>query len=330
MKIALISDILTEDSLKAERGIELKIITSFNYKFILKFWKPDFLFVESAWQGYKNKWKFKIANYKDYPKRNNEKLQNVINYAKELDIPTAFWNKEDGVHFNRFIDSALLFDHIFTVDSNCIPKYKSLANKNTTINTLEFAVQEQFHNFKYFNFKYKEANFVGSYSKHIHDKRRYWQDLFLSSCKDNKLDVSIFDRNSNRKNTDYRFPDFENISCHPAVKYKDTANIYKDYMLSLNVNTIEDSPTMFSRRLVEILACGGLCVTNNSLAVETSFKEFCFVINNEEEANELFRRVKLDGLSNKDLEMARAGSELIHNNFTWTKRLEQISDIILK
>ena len=122
MKIALISDQLTHDSLAVENNINIRQVTPLNYKMVLKLWKPDLLFVESAWQGYKNRWKFKIASYSDHPKRNNGKLKKVVTYAKKLGIPTLFWNKEDGVHFERFIESAKLFDYIFTVDENGLSK----------------------------------------------------------------------------------------------------------------------------------------------------------------------------------------------------------------
>ena len=62
LKISLISDRLTYDSLKVESYVKIKNITPLNYKIVLRFWKPDILFVESAWQGHKNKWKYKINN----------------------------------------------------------------------------------------------------------------------------------------------------------------------------------------------------------------------------------------------------------------------------
>ncbi len=52
MKIALIADELTYNALDKETRV--KNVTPRNYKFILLFWKPDILFVESAWQGHKN------------------------------------------------------------------------------------------------------------------------------------------------------------------------------------------------------------------------------------------------------------------------------------
>lgn len=327
MKIALISDKLTHDSLKAESSVKIKNITPLNYKLILKFWKPDILFIESAWQGHKNKWKYKIASYPDVPKRNNKKLQKVVNYAKELGIPTIFWNKEDGVHFDRFINSAKLFDYIFTVDENCIQKYKEIVDKNVQVNTLLFAVQSKFHNFTGFKHKYTEANFVGSYSTHIHSKRRYWQEmLFELASKINGL--AIYDRNSDRKSSNYRYPNLENMKIYPSVSYEQTAQIYKDYLISLNVNTIEDSPTMFSRRLVEIIACGGVAITNNTPAVQKYFKDYCFTFETQEELEKLLERFQKDGLSDSDKQRLIDGADYVSKYHTWTHRLEEIKTII--
>lgn len=327
MKIALISDKLTHDSLKVESCVSIKNITPLNYKIVLRFWKPDILFVESAWQGYKEKWKYKIASYPDYPKRNNKKLAKVVSYAKRLGIPTVFWNKEDGVHFDRFINSAKLFDHIFTVDENCIPKYKAIVDEKVTVNSLIFAVQSKFHNFTGFNFKSTKANFVGSYSTHVHNKRRYWQDMmFEFSSKINGL--VIFDRNSDRKSSNYRYPKFENMEVFPSVTYEQTAKIYKDYLISLNVNTIENSPTMFSRRLIEIIACGGIAITNNTPAVEKYFQEYCYTFKTKEELEELLKKFQKDGLGDSEKKKLKAGAEYIAQNHTWTHRLEEIKRVI--
>jgi spore maturation protein CgeB len=324
-KIALIADELTDTCLNYEANIYY--ITPFNYRFVLQFWKPDFLFVESSWHGRRNAWKFKIASYPDYPKRNNKQLQKVVKHAKSLGIPTVFWNKEDGVHFDRFIESAKLFDHIFTVDENCIPKYRAVVDDHVTVNTLMFAVQSKIHNFTGFDFKYRRADFVGSYSRHLHDRRQIWQDMMFYAATRTGLGLSAYDRNSSRKSPNYRFPDLPNMDVKPTVKYADTAQIYKDYLVSLNVNTIEDSPTMFSRRLVEILACGGIAVTNPSPAVERYFRKYCHVVHDENEMMELFERLK-HGPSEEDLQRARAGAEYVAREHTWAHRLKEICDVI--
>ena len=327
LKIALIADNLTSDALSFEANV--RALTPLNYMFILKFFKPDFLFVESAWQGHKNKWKFKIASYEDYPKRNNKQLQKVVTYAKKLGVPTVFWNKEDGIHFDRFIESAKLFEHIFTVDSNCIPKYKALVNETVSVNTLMFAVQSSLHNFDGFNFKENRANFVGSYSRHIHSKRKQWQDEMFAAATHSGLGLTVIDRNSKRKSKNYRYPKLKNLEVKSSLQYAKTASVYKDYLVSLNVNTIEDSPTMFSRRLVEILACGGIAITNPSPAVEKYFKEYCIVVHNEDEMLEQMKRL-FHGPSDEDLQRAKAGAEYVAKFHTWTHKLKEITEVVEK
>ena len=80
---------------------------------------------------------------------------------------------------------------------------------------------------------------------------------------------------------------------------------------------------MFSRRVVEILACGGILVSTPGMAMDRLFKDYCHIINNEDEAAALFERLK-HGPSENDLEMAKAGADFVLNNFTWKKFLDKI------
>ena len=322
--IALISDELTRSSLLPE--VKLFTITPFNYRWVLKYKSPNFLFVESAWKGWKNKWKFRIAAYTDYPKRNNDTLARVVEYAKNLGIPTVFWSKEDSIHFERFIDSAKLFDHVFTVDENAIPRYKEVMGADASVHPLMFGIQPNLHNFTGFNYKHNRANFVGSYNTHAHDKRRERQEMLFDSAI-NSLGLTVVDRNSEQKSSNYRYPKLGGMDIKPAVSYGGTAQIYKDYLVSLNVNTVDDSPSMFSRRLVEIIACGGIAVTTPAESVDRLFKDYCHVVSNAEETDELLTRLK-HGPSKDDLARAEAGADYILQNHTWAHRIEVVRDIV--
>ena len=141
------------------------------------------------------------------------------------------------------------------------------------------------------------------------------------------LGLTAFDRNSKRKSGNYRYPMLPGMEVKKAVSYPKTAQIYKDYLVSLNVNTITDSPTMYSRRLIEILACGGIAVTTPAKSVDAMFAEFCHIVHNEEEMLELFARLKY-GPSDDDLERARAGAEYVAQNHTWAHHLQQIANTI--
>ncbi|MBX6392687.1 MAG: hypothetical protein IRY96_04395, partial [Burkholderiales bacterium] len=120
--VALIADDFTRTCLEHEcRVIN---VTPQNYETALAHYKPDLLFVESAWFGYRRAWQRRIASYPDRPDPGNADLVRVVEFAKDRGVPAVFWNKEDPVHFERFIDSARLFDVIFTVDANSVDRYK--------------------------------------------------------------------------------------------------------------------------------------------------------------------------------------------------------------
>ncbi|QZA81264.1 CgeB family protein [Deefgea piscis] len=325
MRLALLADELTTASVRLDANVS--ILTPYTYRAQLALFRPDFLLVESAWAGWRNTWKFGVAAYPDYPKRNNLRLQRLVAYARDRGIPTVFWNKEDGVHFDRFIDSARWFDHVFTVDSNCVAKYKAVMGEQASVHTLMFAIQPRTHGFRGFDFKHHRANFVGSYSHHVHDRRRAWQDMLFTAAADTGLGLTVVDRNSARKAGHYRFPDLPNLQVLPAVPHGQTAQLYRDFLVSLNVNTIEDSPTMFSRRLVEILGCGGIAVTNPTPAVDGLFRDYCHVVQDMAEAKDLFDRLR-HGPAPQDLERARAGAEYVLQHHTWAHRLQQIQDVI--
>lgn len=326
MKIALIADALT--SCCFNERYRISPITPWNYRWMLRYGKPDILFVESAWQGKRDRWKYKIASYPDHPKRSNAALGKVVAYARDLGIPTIFWNKEDAVHFDRFIDSACLFDHIFTVDENCIPLYIAATKGRATVATLPFAVERKLHYFRGFDFRIRGANFVGSYSRHIHTRRRAWQEMMFTACRESGMPLTVYDRNSDRHSTNYRYPAHPGLIVSPAVPYTATAEIYRQHLISLNVNTVEDSPTMYSRRLVEILACGGIAITNPSLAVSKYFHDFCHIVQDIDDCQEIIKRLLQYGPSKRDKERARAGAEEVEKRHSWDVRFEIIKTTV--
>ena len=320
LRIALISDELTQSCLVEE--VKVFNITPWNYQIGLKTWKPDLLIVESAWNGYLNSWKYKIASYPNKSKNNN-KLKKVIQYARDLNIPCVFWNKEDNVHFDRFIKSASLFDNILTVDKNCIDGYKSSINRTIKVDTMMFAVQPSTHHFKGFEYSKKKACFVGSYTNHEHDDKRKWQDLFFLSS--SKFGLDVYDRHSNKRSKNYEFPDIKNVSINKRIPHNKTGDIYRNYIVSLNINTVTTSQTMFSRRLIEVIACGRPVISNPSESVDEYFSDFCNVVLNKDELENIYDELK-NGYSDSDKQRLIEGSEFILKNHSYTNRINQIID----
>lgn len=323
LKLALISDELTSQSLNMVGSVKL-LESQLQYQFWRKR-KPDFILVESAWRGHKDKWRYKIASYPDYPERSNVELRKLLEMADKYNIPAVFWNKEDCAHFNRFIDSASLFKYILTVDANCVERYRSILGNNVKVGVLPFAVQPTFHHPTSLPPRYNQSLFVGSYSQHIHNVRQQWQDMAFTVAA--PYGLTVVDRNSDRKSDVYRYPNLPNITIKPAVPYDQTGKLFRQYSHCLNVNTVTDSPSMFSRRLIEIMACGRLAVTNPSLSVSTRFKDMCEVINSKEEADELFVQLS-KGYTKQQIEMMRYASDHVLENYNYDKWLQRIVDFI--
>ncbi|MBW0145211.1 CgeB family protein [Sphingomicrobium clamense] len=321
LRVALIADDLTRECLEQE--CRVANVTPFNAWAVLHLWKPDLLFVESSWKGRRERWRYKIAAYPDHPNRSNRTLAKVVAMARDLDIPCIFWNREDGVHFDRFIDSAKLFDRVLTVDDTMVPRYREVLGPDAKVDVMMFAASSALHFPKPVE-KEKRAAFVGSYSSHIHHDRRAWQDMMFEASRD--LGLTVYDRNSDRKPDHYRFPDLPWIEVRPAVPHRATSDIYRRFAVNLNVNTITGSTTAFSRRLVEILACGGVTATNPTPAVEQHFGEYCEVVSDIDHAEAYLGRIARDGLTTQDIERAGVASDYVLTHHVWTNRVAQIVD----
>lgn len=327
LRIGLVADELTSSCLRHECTVV--DLTPSNFRAVFKRGRPDLVFVESAWNGPRNTWKYGIAGYPAHPERNNASLRQLVAQARELGIPTVFWNKEDGVHFERFIDSASLFETILTVDAECIPRYREVVESDARIDALPFAVQPALHSFSGIDSSRQGANFVGSYSRHIHDERRRRQDLLLSSAAAT-LGLTVYDRNSDRRGDEYRYPQLPGLAVRAKVPHERTAAIYMRSLVSLNVNTIEGSPTMFSRRLIEIMACGGLAVSTPALSIDRWFRDYCHTVSTRDEAEALLGRIARDGYNADDLARMIEGAAYIAREHTYRRRLDALLDLIAR
>jgi len=323
--VALVADELTGACLEQECTV--LHVTPANAQRVFRQHHPDLLFVESAWAGHLNSWKFRIAAYPDHPLRNNDDLVRLVALAREHAVPAVFWNKEDDVHFDRFIASARLFDHVFTVDERCVPRYRAAIDREVAVAPLMFAVEPAFHHPRPDPGNRRGSCFVGSYGWHVHDLRRQRQDMLLGAAA-RTLGLTIFDRNSNRKSGDYRYPSWPNMQVHDKVRHEHTGPVYQAHLASLNVNTVDSSATMFSRRLIEIIASGGLAVTTPALSVDRLFKDHCHVVDSEDEATAVLARLARDGYSPRDRDMMAAGAEHVLAHHTYTQRLDEILDAI--
>ncbi len=327
LKVALIADHLTEACLTFE--CRVKNVTPKNFREVLHSWRPDILLVESAFHGWCGRWRYELAKQPFWMRCTRPTaIFRVLECARAMGIPTVFWNKDDGAFFDHFIDIAKAFDHVFTTDENCVPCYRAVVPAGTTVNTLMIPYQPAFHSFDGFDFSTKSACFTGSYYRKILNARRLYLDMLFRAAKGAGARIDVFDRNHDRfsKRFEFRFPETDALRVHPRVPHWETARLYKAHALSINVNSVTDSATMCSRRLLEILACGGIAMTNPSACVTKHFAPYCHVVATAEEAGEAFARLR-HGPDSRDLERAAEGARYVRSAHTWAHRLRDICHV---
>lgn len=279
---------------------------------------PQILFVESAWRGNSGSWQYKIAKY-NTPQ--GEELDNLLEWCKQNNIPTVFWNKEDPIHFEKFIDTAKKFDYIYTTDENCIPDYQREAGHDRVF-ALPFAAQPAIHNpIKVKDYKEKNVCFAGSYYANRHEERRKDQEELLDATKEYGLE--IYDRNYNQiGKEDLQFPERFHNNINGSLPYSELVRAYKQYKVFLNVNSVQNSGTMFSRRVFELMGCGTTVLSTYAKGIKEMFSDLVPMAHDDTSVDELINKIMTDESWREENELK--GMRVIFNEHTYAHRLYEI------
>lgn len=138
-KVLIIADEFTEQAFAHEWSVVTA--TPSTWQEVIDREAPAMVFVESAWEATGGAWKYHLVG----PSAPRPAVVELAQYCKDHGIPTVFWNKEDPPHFEDFLDTAKLFDFVFTTDGDKVPEYKRRLRHNR-VGTLPFAAQPAIHN----------------------------------------------------------------------------------------------------------------------------------------------------------------------------------------
>ncbi|AFQ49150.1 CgeB family protein [Burkholderia cepacia] len=292
-----------------------------NWKGLLARDQPELLLIESAWRGNRSSWQYRVGSYAHPPGR---ELQAMVNGFKERGIPTVFWNKEDPVHFNNFIEAARQFDFVFTTAEEAMPQYAARSSSN--VNVLPFACEPGLHNPIGSSERNGKLCFAGSYYANRFADRRDDQIMLLDAAMKHKLD--IFDRNhAAGAKSDFAFPERFQGCIRGSLPYDEMSRAYRRYSVFLNVNSVIDSRTMFSRRVYELLACGTPVVSTRSLGIDETFgRDLVWTVDDAKEADEAMRAL----LESPDEWRRRSlnGIRAVFSEHTFAHRTQQILDTV--
>ncbi|MDD0977168.1 methyltransferase domain-containing protein [Pseudomonas fontis] len=279
IKVACIMDAFTFSSYRFE--CDLLQLTPQHWKQELDSFQPALLFIESAWRGKDGLWGSKVGH-------NSQELQQILGWCKQHQVPTVFWNKEDPVHFESFLNTAKQFDHVFTTDIDCIHRYKG-ALGHERVYLLPFACQPALHN-PVELYQRKEAFcFAGAYYARYPERT---QDLGNFAAHLPTLHpLDIFDRNFGNNDANYQFPPAYQPFIVGTLAFEQIDMAYKGYRYALNLNSIKQSQSMFARRVFELLGSNTLTVSNFSRGVRLLFGELVLSTDNAEEVQRRLQRL---------------------------------------
>ena len=318
--VAAILDTFSEYCLRYEA--DLVLLTPKDWREEIARSRPAFLLVESAWGGNNGAWRYVITHNLV---REFNPLRDLLRYCREHDISTVFWNKEDPPNFEFFIDAAKEFDIVFTSDADCIPRYREMCGHDR-IYTMPFAAQPRLHNpCRKTSWPHHAVCFAGSWMGEKHRERTESLRFLLEPAL--RFGLHIFDRNLGRtdlgqKASMYRFPDRYQTAIKGSLNYEEMLTAYRCYDVMLNANSVTDSPTMFSRRVFECLACGTPVVSTESTGMREMLGDHVRVTRSAEET-----AAHLNALLSDDEARAREGHlayRHAHEHHTYRHRMDEM------
>ncbi|OWT72740.1 methyltransferase type 12 [Achromobacter sp. HZ28] len=260
LRLAAVMDDFTHHAFEPECRL-LPLSAATWHQDIVEF-QPDIVFIESAWRGLDDSWEKKVSQA-------SGELRALVKWARDHNVPTLLWCKEDPVHFSRFLPVARMVDHVFTTDMDCIAKYKRAVG-HERVYFLPFAAQISMHNPMATVQRREGFSFAGSWYPHYLERQADFRTL-VSVARKLKW-VEIYDRNGNRPPPhDFAFPEEFHGEIRGTLPYTEMDKGCKGYRYGITVNTVKQSQTMFARRALELMASNTVVVSNFSKGLRQLF-----------------------------------------------------------
>ncbi|ATH79324.1 hypothetical protein CLM76_17735 [Vreelandella venusta] len=315
LTVACVLDEFTAECLSHE--VKLIKVTQEDWQSQIEQNPPDFLLVESCWKGNDGNWGTITKG-----SGGGKKLSGLLRYCKQQGIPTAFWNKEDPPHYDKFGPIAKLFDLAITTDVNMVPRYK--ADFGIDAHPLSFGAQPRIHNPEPVIPRLSKAVFAGSY---YGDKPKRCDDFnqVMGEVKRAGVQYDIFDRNYQQGIEKFFFPDHYQDSIVGNLPPDEVWKAHKGYKYQVNMNSVQDSATMFARRVYESLASGTPVISNDSVGVRQLFGDVV-IMPGEQSIAEQLRALEA---SPQDYQaLARRGVRAVMRDHTYGHRIQSLCRLL--
>ena len=283
---------------------------------------PAFLFVESAWRGNGGAWNYTLTKF---DKEASHPLYALVMYCRSIGVPTVYWGKEDPPNFDVFKEAASIFDVLFTSDEDCVPRYREICG-HSRVYPLPFAAQPILHNPATRNERAdRQVAFAGGWYNDKHPARHRYLPELLDGTLAAGLNLTIFDRFSDLRGqarAKHEFPARFAKFLRPKLPYQSMLSAYRSFPTFLNVNSVETSPTMFSRRVFELLACGTNVVSSPSVGMNRMLPDLVLVASSAAEATSTLNMLHSDPEAAR--RRAHIGYRAVMREHTYARRAAEV------
>ena len=153
------------------------------------------------------------------------------------------------------------------------------------------------------------------------ERRRSLDDLLEPAL---AFGLHIFDRNFKVTGYDsrYRFPDRYQSAIKGSLDYEHMLTAYRCYDVMMNVNTVTDSPTMFSRRVFESLACGTPVISTDSVGLEATLGGYVRITRNSQDTTSHLNELLAD--EERRMREGHLGYRYVHTHHTYRHRMKEM------
>ncbi|MDX1766155.1 MAG: glycosyltransferase [Candidatus Saccharimonadales bacterium] len=303
-KVAIIADEFTYNSFCQE--FEALPVEPGNWLDIFQEKIPDVFFCESAWSGVdsvRRPWKGRVYTSENFKSENRKELLAILDYCKKAGIPTVFWNKEDPTHHNdlvhNFVDTAKYFDYVFTTAGECVESYKKV-HKIKNVFSLPFATNPRLFNPVEDGVRNEHAVFAGSWYAN-HENRCKVMESILDGLIKNGFKLDLYDRFYDDDDPLHSWPERYKKFLHPSKPHNEMPQVYKSSKFGLNFNTVTESPTMFARRVFELMSSNTLVISNYSKGVNAMFGDLVVFPDRNPERLKSLTSDEIDSIRHKAL-----------------------------
>ena len=308
VRMAAVVDPFTAAALRSV--VELHDLHPFRVKAQLERIEPDIVFLESAWEGRERSWLHEMSHLRGRP---HSPLHAIAAWTRRNDVPLIFWNKEDPVSFETFLPVARLADYVATTDANQLDHYAHELGHDR-ISTLPFACSPGLHHpFAQHPAGPEGVVFAGSWLDERFAERRAALDALLSAALA-QGELEVYER------VPGQFPDRYRSACRPPVDSRALVDRQRSARAIINVNSVNDSPTMLARRVVEALGTGSPVISSPSPAIRM-FDGVVLEARTQAEASGALEQLRSD----RDwLDRSARGWRIAHGRHTYEHRLRSL------